>query len=196
MASGSLGEDPWDWSVDRVIQELSTTNRSWNPKYKQIPDPKMLEPLFTDNMVDGAMLLSEIDDQALKDIGIKVLAYRAYIRNAIDELRRRSTMYMRHVRAEVAVQSRLVNDAKDITNAISGAISGAILTAARDLQSLRDNEMQIHASVPLAQRREIDAPYSTYPSSAPAAIRNAPSQEQFAEPSIAQLLTTDRKSVV
>lgn len=38
----AIMEDPWDWDVDRVIQELCTADRLWEPRVKtqSTPDPE------------------------------------------------------------------------------------------------------------------------------------------------------------
>lgn len=92
-------DDPWDWSIDRVVQELCTPNRSWQPRTPSmlIPDPAALERVLRDHEVNGNVLLIDVDDNVMRqDFGLKVLGRRAFIRGAIDEMRVKSAKYQAH----------------------------------------------------------------------------------------------------
>ncbi|TQS37846.1 hypothetical protein Golomagni_01663 [Golovinomyces magnicellulatus] len=89
--------DPWNWDVDRVVEELCTTNRSWQPQSPAmltISDPKYLENILREQEVNGSVLLGEINMTILKDdFGIKALGRRSFIMSAIDQFRARSFKY-------------------------------------------------------------------------------------------------------
>ena len=88
-------EDPFDWSIDRVVQEFCNNlrplwSRSATPP---LPDAATFEKSLRDNDVDGEILLS-IDDQTLRDeLGVRSLGQRRTIEKAIRYLRGQSTMY-------------------------------------------------------------------------------------------------------
>ena len=92
--------DPWDWSVDRVVQELCTQDRSWQPYSSALvgPDPSTFAKALQEQLVTGSVLLMEVDDNAMKnDLGIKTLGHRAFVRSAIAELRVKSAQYVSYM---------------------------------------------------------------------------------------------------
>lgn len=97
MASDLNMGDPWNWSVDRVVQELCTSNRTWQPQSPAMPlvsNPESLETILRDQEVTGSVLLKEINMSVLKDdFGIKALGRRSFIMSAIDQLRTKSLIY-------------------------------------------------------------------------------------------------------
>ncbi|POS83723.1 hypothetical protein EPUL_005481, partial [Erysiphe pulchra] len=97
MASDFNTGDPWNWSVDRVVQELCTSNRTWQPQSPAMPlisNPESLEAILRDQEVTGSVLLKEINMSVLKDdFGIKALGRRSFIMSAIDQLRNMSLIY-------------------------------------------------------------------------------------------------------
>ena len=86
-------DDPWYWSVDRVVQELCV-NSTQNVTTRPGPlsrDP--YEAVIRDNEIDGEALLMT-DKQELKDgLGIVKHGPRMKVWNVIESLRRRSTNY-------------------------------------------------------------------------------------------------------
>ncbi|KAI1004453.1 hypothetical protein K3495_g3760 [Podosphaera aphanis] len=92
--------DPWDWDVDRVVQELCTTNRTWqplSPAMLTISDPISLEAVLREQEVNGAVILGELNMNILKDdFGIKALGRRSFIMSAVDQFRSRSSKYQSH----------------------------------------------------------------------------------------------------
>ena len=101
MATIGDGSDPWDWDIDRVVQELCTTNRSWQPRSSSMtrPDPSLLEQALREHEVTGNVLLVDVDDAVLKeDLGLKILARRAFVKSAITTLRLHSAQYQQHER--------------------------------------------------------------------------------------------------
>jgi hypothetical protein len=103
MASHSTADDPWDWSLDRVVQELCTTNRSWQPRSTllAIPDPDSLERALREQEVTGSVLLLNIDDNLLRnDFGLKALGRRCFVLSGIEELRLKSARYQDYVQSK------------------------------------------------------------------------------------------------
>lgn len=101
MATTGDGSDPWDWDVEKVVQELCTANRSWQPQSasKTISDPSSLEQALRHHEVNGCVLLEHVDDTVMKDdLGLKVLGRRAFVRSAIAELRLISARYQAYRR--------------------------------------------------------------------------------------------------
>ncbi|PSS22500.1 hypothetical protein M430DRAFT_84790, partial [Amorphotheca resinae ATCC 22711] len=92
-------EDPWDWSIDRVVQELCTPNRSWHPPTStSTPDLTKLASVLREQEVNGSVFLLDIDDDVLrKDFDIKTLGQKAFVRRAIEELRSKSAHYQAYV---------------------------------------------------------------------------------------------------
>lgn len=88
-------DDPWDWSVDRVVKELCTSDRSWTPRTTtaSVHHPALLEKVLREQEVTGSVLLEDVNDQVLKDFGINVLGRRSYLLGAIKELRLQSEIY-------------------------------------------------------------------------------------------------------
>ena len=96
------GDDPWDWSIERVVRELCTPTRSWQPRTASmlIPDPAALERVLREHEVNGNVLLIDVDDNVMRqDFGLKVLGRRAFIRGAIEDLRAMSAKYQLHARS-------------------------------------------------------------------------------------------------
>lgn len=104
-------DDPWGWSIDRVVQEFCTENRSWELRAAAtpLPDPVYLENAFRENEITGDVLLIEVDDKALReDLQITKLGWRSTIRYGIDQLRERSPRYKEWFTKESALGSSVV----------------------------------------------------------------------------------------
>jgi hypothetical protein len=91
-------DDPWHWSIDRVVQELCTPDRSWQlPPSTTVPDMSEFANILRQQGVNGNILLLEVDDNALRnDFNFKTLSQRAFVRRAIEELRMMSAQYRAH----------------------------------------------------------------------------------------------------
>jgi hypothetical protein len=63
-SSSAMDEDPWDWDVERVVEELCTDK--WPQKHKSqvLPDPQALERIIRREQIYGGVLL----EMGLKDI--------------------------------------------------------------------------------------------------------------------------------
>jgi hypothetical protein len=100
IAAGMNGlDDPWYWSVDRVVKELCTPDRSWEPLdyLKELPASVNLESKLRDEGISGYVFLCDITDQFMKeDLGLTKLAWRSFVRTAVGSLRIRSVRYMEY----------------------------------------------------------------------------------------------------
>ncbi len=102
MISDTDMDDPWDWPVDRVVQELCTSNRTWTPRTASMrgPDPTFLEQALRENDVDGSILLVNVDEEAIRrDLNVKSLGRRAFLEDCIIKLRECSTQYQAYLNA-------------------------------------------------------------------------------------------------
>ncbi|RKU43598.1 hypothetical protein DL546_006307 [Coniochaeta pulveracea] len=101
-------DDPFDWDVARVIQELCTPHRTWNPSRPgKHPDPTRLKRKLDEMQVDGQSLLTyEGDGFPLNDLlallEIKVLPHRLFIGEALRKFKSRSLKYRQWKREQVA----------------------------------------------------------------------------------------------
>lgn len=119
MASDSTADDPWDWSLDRVVQELCTSNRSWQPRSAllAIPDPDSFERALREQEVTGSVLLHDVDDNLLRnDFGLKALGRRSFVLSGIEELRVKSPRYQDYVQRKFKAGS-------DISGQLNGSMN-------------------------------------------------------------------------
>ncbi|KAI8624384.1 hypothetical protein F5Y19DRAFT_317860 [Xylariaceae sp. FL1651] len=88
-------DDPWDWDVERVVQELCTPNRQWYPSAAPLKLPPLdrLETALRDHEVDGELLLTYDQAELCSELGIKVLKHKSTFKNAIQDMRLRSSQY-------------------------------------------------------------------------------------------------------
>ncbi|KAI1777581.1 hypothetical protein F4818DRAFT_407147 [Hypoxylon cercidicola] len=87
--------DPWDWDVDRVVQELCSINRSWKPPSAPLKFPPLeqLEASLREQEVDGHTLLTYDHEQLCNVLGFKILKHKATLKHAIGVFRSRSQQY-------------------------------------------------------------------------------------------------------
>lgn len=88
-------EDPLDWDIDRVVQELCTPNRWWHPASTplKLPPLDQLETALRDHQVDGEVLLTYDQAELCADLGVKILKHKSTFRNAVQDFRLRSHRY-------------------------------------------------------------------------------------------------------
>ncbi|KAI0486862.1 hypothetical protein F4859DRAFT_316379 [Xylaria cf. heliscus] len=88
-------DDPWDWDIDRVVQELCTSSQSWRQSSTplKLPPVDQLEGALRENEVDGEVLLTYDQTELYAGLGIKILRHKSTLRNAIQELQSRSHQY-------------------------------------------------------------------------------------------------------
>lgn len=96
--AGTKGDDPFDWEIDRVVQELCTTNRSWipTPRFK-LPDPATLATKLREGEYDGETLLATPQDDVWRDLGITKAKFKVNLRHAIGQFVSRSPKYKKYL---------------------------------------------------------------------------------------------------
>lgn len=99
------GDDPFDWEVGRVVQELCTTNRIWPaPAARRLPDPKVLEISLREQDLDGESLLTYGDvfgiEALWSALGIKKAPHRLSINAALLYFKKRSDKYREWKRSQ------------------------------------------------------------------------------------------------
>lgn len=98
----SKDDDPFSWDIDRVVQELCSSNRSWIPTPRmQFPDPTDLAAKLREGEYDGELLLDALTNEAdlWADLGITKGKFKQTIRTAIAQLRARSPAYRKYERS-------------------------------------------------------------------------------------------------
>ncbi|EKD19119.1 uncharacterized protein L3040_007232 [Drepanopeziza brunnea f. sp. 'multigermtubi'] len=85
-------DDPWDWGVDRLFQELYT----WpNPDGFLKPDPVALQNTLKEQNVTGAVFLMSIDKAAVrKDLAVQGLNQRTFVLAAISYFKLKSKKWL------------------------------------------------------------------------------------------------------
>lgn len=92
------GDDPFDWEIDRVVQELCTSNRSWIPTPRaKLPGPEALAQKLRDGEYDGETLLATPENDLWKDLGITKAKYKVNIRHALGQFTSRSPKYKKYL---------------------------------------------------------------------------------------------------
>ncbi|OCK84801.1 hypothetical protein K432DRAFT_288219 [Lepidopterella palustris CBS 459.81] len=93
----SSGKDPWDWTIDDVVNRLCNSlsiyqEAGWpNPS---LPDPTSFELQLREHVIDGATLLTGVNQQFLKeDLQIKALGRRQPILAVVKYLQGQSPKY-------------------------------------------------------------------------------------------------------
>ncbi|TEA19333.1 Protein CHROMATIN REMODELING 20 [Colletotrichum sidae] len=92
-------DDPFDWDVDRVVQELCTSeSRPWLPKVHRRFDPVALSAALRENEIDGETLLTYEDvmtsiNGLLQTLGLSKPAHQITLVKAITHLKSQSPLY-------------------------------------------------------------------------------------------------------
>lgn len=90
-------DDPWDWSVDQVVNEFCRVGEdrpAWCSSKDRLPDPTVLEQALRENDVTGEIMLIAITKDVLRDdLGIKSMGQRHAVGKGIDYLRLRSQKF-------------------------------------------------------------------------------------------------------
>ncbi|OCL05733.1 hypothetical protein AOQ84DRAFT_298354 [Glonium stellatum] len=93
-------KDPWDWTIDEVVEALCASTRSYNDagwSNPTLPDPKIFEQQLREQEVNGATLLTGVTELFLKEeLNIRALGKRQALLVAIKHLRSRSPKYCGH----------------------------------------------------------------------------------------------------
>jgi hypothetical protein len=92
-------DDPFDWELDRVVQELCTPDRSWIPTPRaRLPDPETLAEKLREGEYDGETLLATPEDDLWRDLGITNKAkFRVTLHHAITQFHSRSPKYRQYL---------------------------------------------------------------------------------------------------
>ncbi|EEH16643.2 hypothetical protein PABG_06730 [Paracoccidioides brasiliensis Pb03] len=91
-------DDPFEWSIDQVINYLCHSSAPWARPSLPRPDPKTLEATLRENDVTGEVLLTEVDKATLaQDLGLRSLGQRSTIFRAVQYLQQRSRRYAEHI---------------------------------------------------------------------------------------------------
>ncbi|KAI0879754.1 hypothetical protein GGS24DRAFT_508634 [Hypoxylon argillaceum] len=110
-------DDPWDWDVDRVVQELCTSNRSWHlPSMPPKPWPlNQLEEALRENEVDGEVLLTYDQAELCTELGIKILKHKSLFKNAVHDIRLGSPKYRAYRKRQA---SEFEGDGEEVTSKV------------------------------------------------------------------------------
>jgi SNF2 family DNA or RNA helicase len=96
--AGTKDDDPFDWEIDRVVQELCTTDRSWIPTPRaKLPDPETLAEKLIEGEYDGETLLATPEDDLWRDLGITKAKFKVTLRHAIGQFVSRSPKYKKYL---------------------------------------------------------------------------------------------------
>ncbi|KAI0526544.1 P-loop containing nucleoside triphosphate hydrolase protein [Xylaria bambusicola] len=111
-------DDPWEWDVDRVVQELCTPNRSWHPSSTplKLPPLDQLEEALRQQEVDGEVLLTYDQAELCAELGIKILKHKSTFKNAIQEIRLLSSRYR-------VYRKRQASELEDVEESVTDARS-------------------------------------------------------------------------
>lgn len=86
-------QDPWDWTVDQVVFNLTNPNSPLlisNPSLS-LPEYRAFADTLRDNDVTGLALLTEVNTQSLRDeLGVRSFGHRASINLLIRQLQEQS----------------------------------------------------------------------------------------------------------
>lgn len=148
-------DDPFDWEVDRVIQELCSSDRSWLPSPRaQFPDPDRLAIKIRDADYNGEVLLLSLDDEGdlWSDFGITATKYKQTIRTAIRQFRSQSRKFKEHaefIREGIVVSSntnkstvspRFIEASTNQSTSDRGKLSGQLQNGTRSLQDQSETD--------------------------------------------------------
>ncbi|KAI0180192.1 hypothetical protein GGR52DRAFT_231783 [Hypoxylon sp. FL1284] len=88
-------DDPWYWDIDRVVQELCSTNRSWEPPSAQLKFPPLeqVQVALRHEEVDGHTLITYDQEELCDALGFRILRHKATLQHAIAVFRSRSKRY-------------------------------------------------------------------------------------------------------
>ncbi|TID19514.1 hypothetical protein E2P81_ATG06681 [Venturia nashicola] len=110
--------DPWDWTVDEVIQEFCNARTIWRVGHPnaRLPDPVLFERLLRENDVEGSTLLTDLGPGELKDdFGIKSLGQRSVLMWGIGQLRSRSEKYLANQQSSARLQQVIKSESQPPT---------------------------------------------------------------------------------
>ncbi|KAI5924934.1 hypothetical protein F4810DRAFT_102974 [Camillea tinctor] len=88
-------DDPLDWDVERVVQELCSPNRTWTPSSSLLKFPPLdqFEALLRTHEVDGEVLLTYDHPDLCAELGLKILKHKSSLKSAVQDIRLLSPKY-------------------------------------------------------------------------------------------------------
>lgn len=91
-------DDPWNWDTERVIAELCSVNRSWEPPSGRVKFPPLneLEDRLRQEDVDGLTILTTDHSELCRELNFTTLKQKATLRYAIETFRSRSHGFRHH----------------------------------------------------------------------------------------------------
>lgn len=140
-------DDPFEWEVDRVVQELCTLDRSWKPAPRaQLPDPTQLEAKLRDGDYNGEVLLIALDDETdlWFDMGITATKFKQSIRTAIRQFRNRSRKFTEY---QNSLQNNSMTD-MDVEK-LSSLAPGLPQTITQPSDGDNNGQAHLHTSGPM-----------------------------------------------
>ncbi|KAI0887140.1 uncharacterized protein GGS22DRAFT_185976 [Annulohypoxylon maeteangense] len=93
-------DDPWFWTVERVVAELCSDNRSWEVHYGPLKFPPLdeLEARLRREEVDGFTLLTLDQSELCQELNFTTLKQKATLKYAISIFRSRSHGFRNHMK--------------------------------------------------------------------------------------------------
>jgi hypothetical protein len=87
--------DPLNWTVDHVVDFLChSTSMPWSSDSSPRPDPVFFEAALRKNLVNGKVLLNDVDKDILReDLGLEAYGHRSTVLDAIRYLQKLSGKY-------------------------------------------------------------------------------------------------------
>ncbi|KAI3328242.1 hypothetical protein F4824DRAFT_500966 [Ustulina deusta] len=124
-------DDPWNWDIERVIQELCSSNRTWiRIPSPELPPSDLLEACLREQGADGHTILTYPDEPELCDsLGIKTLKQKSTFRHARSQLRQQSQMYQYYLGNYSASEAKLTANAQNIDLSTCGPFPSALAPA-------------------------------------------------------------------
>ncbi|KAE9983878.1 hypothetical protein BLS_003536 [Venturia inaequalis] len=110
--------DPWDWTVDEVVQEFCYARTIWRVGHPNacLPDPVLFERLLRENDVEGSTLLTDLGHGELKDdFGIKSLGQRSALKWGIGQFRNRSEKYLANQQSSARLEQVIKSESQPPT---------------------------------------------------------------------------------
>lgn len=160
------GDDPFDWEVDRVVQELCTSDRSWIPTPRaKLPDPEALAQNLRDGEFDGETLLATPEDDLWKDLKITKAKFKVNLRHAIGQFMSRSPKYKKYLASIREHDDESDNDATETAHqaftpisdtgvpALAPAMTQSVETVKNGAESTRIEE---HPDEPPKKKKRLE----------------------------------------
>ncbi|RYC62831.1 hypothetical protein CHU98_g3375 [Xylaria longipes] len=111
-----MDDDPFNWDVDKVVQELCSPDRTWiGVPSPELPPIQQLEARLREQGADGNTILTYADESELcESLGIRTLKHKNTFAHARSELRQQSQMYKDYLNNYPASESQPAPNAQNI----------------------------------------------------------------------------------